>query len=770
GRPIANTQIYLLDRAGQPVPLGVTGEIYIGGAGVTRGYLHRPDLTAERFVADPFSSQPNARLYKTGDLGRWLPEGNLEYQGRADFQVKIRGFRLEPGEIEAQLLACEGVRAAVVMAREANDGEKRLVAYVVPQPDVALDTASLRDQLRTRLAEFMIPSAFVRLDAFPLTPNGKLDRKALPAPDQSAVITRDYAEPVGEVEITLSEIWQELLKLDRVGRHDHFFELGGHSLMAVSLIEQLRRRGYALAVRTVFATPRLAEMAQAIPVRQETPDDGVPPNRIPAGCTHITPEMLPLVTLSQTAIDTIAASVTGGHANVQDIYPLSPLQAGILFHYQLQTERDAYLLNSVLAFDSRVYRDDFLNALQQVIDRHDILRTAVCWQGLSQPVQVVWRQAGLTVHDFIPASPANIPAQLQASLPYRRAISQAPLFAASTAYDTDSGEWLLALSVHHLVCDHMTLALLVDDIHCILQDKGEALPPPLPYRNFIAQTLRVPASVHEAYFRQRLADIDEPTAPFGLLNVQEDGTDIAEAHWPLETTLAHTLRAQARQWGISPGVLFHVACAQVLAHTSGRDDVVFGTVLSGRLQGSTGADQVMGMFINTLPIRIALKNRSVRDTVQATAQDLAALLAHEQAPLALAQRCSGVMPPLPLFSVLFNYRHSPSDAGDNPARAGMRVLVSEERTNYPITLSVDDHGDGFTLVAQTVDGVDPDRIVHYLHTALSALAEALTTDAQQPVLRLSILPAAERQQLLVDFNATQADFPPQALIHDLFEQ
>uniref|UniRef100_UPI001E4C1A8F condensation domain-containing protein n=1 Tax=Xenorhabdus sp. PB61.4 TaxID=2788940 RepID=UPI001E4C1A8F len=540
--------------------------------------------------------------------------------------------------------------------------------------------------------------------------------------------------------------------------------------IAVSLIERLRCRGYALDVRSVFSAPRLTDMAQTIQTQENIPDSVVPPNRISADCTVITPDLLPLVTLSQEEIDIIVATVPDGAANVQDIYPLSPLQEGILFHHQLQESGDAYLSNSILAFNTRARLEDFLAALQQVIDRHDILRTAFYWKGLSQPVQVVWRQAKLFVIPFIPTSAENIPAQLQANMPCRLDISQAPLFAASTTYDPDSDEWLLTLNYHHLVSDHVTLELIIDEIQQVLQGRGESLPAPLPYRNFIAQTLSVPASVHENYFRQRLAGVDEPTAPFGLLNVQGDGQAITEARLQLDSMLADTLRTLARQLGISPSVLFHVAWAQVLAHTSGRDDVVFGTVLSGRLQGTTGADQVMGMFINTLPIRISLSTQNVREAVLATSRDLAALLEHEQAPLALAQRCSGVSPPLPLFSVLLNYRHSPSDTGENPGWVGMRVLQSEERTNYPIALSVDDHGNGFTLTAQTVDGIAPDRVVHYLLITLSELADALTADVQQPVLSLSILPASERQQLLVDFNATQADFPQDALIHELFEQ
>uniref|UniRef100_UPI000464EC0F non-ribosomal peptide synthetase n=1 Tax=Pseudomonas tremae TaxID=200454 RepID=UPI000464EC0F len=232
GRPIANTQVYLLDAHGQPVPIGVSGEIHIGGAGVGRGYLNLPELTAERFVEDPFSAEPAARMYRSGDLGRWLADGNIEYLGRNDDQVKIRGFRIELGEIEMQLRQIVNIKDAVVIAREDTPGEKRLTAYyTMPEAEQAITAQTLRAALLARLPEYMVPAAYMKLSEWPLTPNGKLDRRALPAPQDDAYASRDYEAPVGEVEPALAEIWQALLGIDRAGRQDHFFELGGHSLL-----------------------------------------------------------------------------------------------------------------------------------------------------------------------------------------------------------------------------------------------------------------------------------------------------------------------------------------------------------------------------------------------------------------------------------------------------------------------------------------------------------------------------------------------------------
>jgi amino acid adenylation domain-containing protein len=263
GKPIANTRIYILDPAGQPTPIGVTGEIHIGGRQVARGYLNRPELTAQRFVADPFHGEPAARMYKTGDLGRWRADGSIEYLGRNDHQVKLRGFRIELGEIEARLAEHASVREAVVLTRADAAGDKRLVAYVSTALPEALDIEALRRHLSAALPEHMVPAAYVALASLPLTPNGKLDRRALPAPDADAYVSRAYEAPVGEVETVLARIWAEVLHHERVGRHDNFFELGGHSLLAITLVERMRRAELRTEVRHIFAAPTLAALADA---------------------------------------------------------------------------------------------------------------------------------------------------------------------------------------------------------------------------------------------------------------------------------------------------------------------------------------------------------------------------------------------------------------------------------------------------------------------------------------------------------------------------
>ncbi|PPU91110.1 non-ribosomal peptide synthetase, partial [Xanthomonas albilineans] len=458
GQPIAHLRLYVLDAHGQHAPIGVAGHLHIAGPQLARGYLGRADLTAERFVPDPFAEQPCQRMYRSGDIACWRADGTLDYLGRNDDQVKLRGFRIELGEIAAALRACAGVQDAVVLLREDHPGEPRLVAYLVGDVDgIALSPEAMRTQLDVRLPDYMLPTAYVQLEALPLTANGKLDRKALPAPDAAAYAARAYEAPQGAIEQTIAAIWGDLLGLETIGRHDNFFALGGHSLLAVTLTERMRQQGLRADLRTLFATPTLAALAAA----SDAVSVNVPPNQIASDSAVITPEMLPLVTLTQEQIDSIVAILPGGSANLQDIYPLAPLQEGIFFHHLLQRQGDAYLQPNLIAFDSRSRLDGFIDALQRVIDRHDILRTAVAWEGLAAPVQVVWRRAALVIeHLCLDEADGEVAAQLQSRFDprhWRLDVRQAPLMRGVAAQDPANGRWLLQLLCHHLALDHTTL-------------------------------------------------------------------------------------------------------------------------------------------------------------------------------------------------------------------------------------------------------------------------------------------------------------------------
>ncbi|CAJ3909631.1 syringomycin synthetase [Burkholderia pseudomallei] len=768
GRPIANTRIYVLDGYGQPVPRGVAGELYIGGVQVARGYLNRPELTRERFVDDPFVA--GGRLYKTGDLARWRTDGSLEYLGRNDFQVKIRGFRIELGEIEAQLAKVAGVRETVVLARDSGSpaGEKRLVAYYTGNADVA----ALREQATRHLPAYMVPSAYVRLDAWPLTPNGKLDRRALPAPADDAYARAEYEAPQGAKEEALAAIWKDLLPVERISRHDNFFELGGHSLLVIGLSEKLRAAGLHADVRVVYRASTLADLAAHLGTDNQ--DIRIPPNLIADGDEHITPAQLTLVALSQESIDALVAKVEGGAANVQDIYPLAPLQEGILFHHLMSGESDPYVLSGVLAFRSREVMERFVSALQQVIDRHDILRTGFFWEGLEQPVQVVQRRATLPVSVVeLDAREGDIVRQLEArfdSRGYRMDVSRAPLMHVHAACDGEHERWVARVLFHHLSIDHTTLERVIEEARAIGQGRAEDLPRPVPFRNFVAQArLGVSEADHEAYFRAKLGDIDEPTAPFGLLSVQGDGREIAEAARTLKPELSGALRGHARRLGVSAASMMHVAWGLVLSRTTGRQDVVFGTVLFGRMQGGAQSDRALGLFINTLPVRMRVAQTGVEASVKGTHAQLAELMRHEHAPLVLAQRCSGVPAQTPLFTSLLNYRYSKPKVAAAHIADGIELLDGHERTSYPLSMTVDDHERDFTIVAKVCERIGPQRVCELMELALEQLTRALSANPGGELAELDVLPAAERTQVLHGWNETGRAYARDACLHQLFE-
>ena len=565
-----------------------------------------------------------------------------------------------------------------------------------------------------------------------------------------------------------------MLGLERVGPEDSFFELGGHSLLAVSLAQRLRERGVPVPVRVLFQAPTPAALAVAAVPGEVV----VPPRRIPAGAAEVTPQMLPLVQLSAEQVGRITAAVPGGAGNVLDVYPLAPLQEGIFFHHLLTAGDaadgagggvDAYLLPQVLGFGSRARLDGFLGALGQVVARHDIFRTSLAWEGLPEPVQVVWRHADLPVTE-VTLEMRGRAGTRRGSCWRRRARGWTwggrrcwtCTWRRRAWPGSGSGRWLALVRVHHLVLDHTALEVVLGEVRALLRGEGDRLPAPLPFRDFVAQArLGVSREEHQRYFGGLLGDVAEPTAPFGVLEVHGDGSAAAEARVALDAGLAVRVRGVARGLGVSPATVLHVVWARVLAAVSGRDDVVFGTVLFGRMNAGTGADRVPGPFINTLPVRVRVGELRVAESVAVMQGQLAGLLAHEHAPLALAQQASGVTAPAPLFtSILFNYRHTlPARPGTGRGLGGIEVLSGRERTNYPLTVSVEDTGTGLGFTVLAVAPVDAGLVCGLLEAAAGGLAGLLEQDPVAPLHRVPVLAEATRRQVLAGWNDTAREVP-----------
>ncbi|KQV92897.1 hypothetical protein ASC87_27485 [Rhizobacter sp. Root1221] len=520
-------------------------------------------------------------------------------------------------------------------------------------------------------------------------------------------------------------------------------------------MERLRLAGWRGDARSIYQASTLSALAAGLVPLLPADDQAA---------------VLPALPSAQLAL--LAEAVPGGAANIQDAYPLAPLQEGLLFHHLLKPRGDAYVSPVLVAVDGRDRLDTWIAAFQQMVDRHDILRTAFFWEGLPSPLQVVLKQATLPVEEFQLDPSRDLRAQLDEEMATRHLhvdVRRAPLLRLRIARDPRSARWFVVVLQHHLTSDHVSLQILREEVLACLQGRGHALPAPVPYRGFVAHALaRRGEAEAEAFFRNRLADVDEPTLMFGLGDVQGDGRRVRRSRRALPAALHDQVRAAARRMGVPPAALFHLAWALVVGRTSGRDDVVFGSVLSGRLQGAARADRAVGLFINTLPLRVRLNGVTTAAALKGMRDELGQLLRFEQAPLALAQRCSGLAGGSPLFSALFNYRHGSGDA-EGATVEGVELLEVREQTSYPVTLSVDDTGTGFMLGAQTDVMVDAGRVIAYLETALQALVQQLATAPDAPLAAIDVLPADERELLLRGFNGPLEAMPGEALVHRLFE-
>jgi hypothetical protein len=436
GRPTGNVRAYIVDGGGAPVPVGVVGELYLGGAGVARGYLNRAGLTAERFVPDPFGRERGARLYRTGDLSRWRGDGTIEFLGRNDFQVKVRGFRVELGEIEARLQGQAGVREAVVVARPDGAGDQRLVAYWVGAERVSPET--LRTALSETLPEHMVPAAYVQLAAFPLTPNGKLDRGALPAPEGEAYARRGAAEPASEAEVVLAGIWSEVLGIAGVGRWDHFFELGGHSLLAVRVLSRVREVfGAEVSLGAVFERPVLADFA--------------------AG----------LEAASRAALPPIE------HADRSAALPLSFAQQRLWFLEQLSDLGNTYHISRRLRLRGDLDRDALRRALDRLIARHEALRTTF-HEVSGQPVQRIADAASsafhLIEHDLRAdgGAEATLDTLVVDETRRRFDLARGPLIR-GRLIRLAADDHVLLLTMHHIVSDAWSMGVVARELSALYE-------------------------------------------------------------------------------------------------------------------------------------------------------------------------------------------------------------------------------------------------------------------------------------------------------------
>lgn len=622
GAPIPNTTAYVLDDGLRPVPVGFAGEVYVGGAGVARGYLNQPALTADRFVPDPFADEAGARLYRTGDLAVLLPGGDLQFVGRVDKQIKIRGYRVEPAEVENVLLTHPAVQSAALVARRTASGGHELVAYLVPAAGMpAPEAPALRAFVRERLPEYMVPSAVVVLETLPLTDIGKVDLAALPEPGRSAwAVDTELVAPRTPAEEEVAEVWRSVLGRPEIGVHDSFFAVGGDSVRAVALVGVLRGKGFEVTVRDVFEHRTIAALVTLLGPRSDQPVDA--------------PLVRPFALLDPADRDRLPAGVT-------DAYPLSRIQLGMVLEMQGSgTEGNYHNITSYFIRDPRPYRHDLLRtAIDSLVARHEVLRTAMDLTGYSEPLQLVLRSAALPVGmvDLRQVEPERQEEMLRGYMAAERGrlfdLSAPPLFR-FFVHVRDDGWWFTFTEFHPILegwSFHVLLTEVLEHYHALC-DGIEYAPTPLPavrYADFIALERREMHSAEHAAFWQDVV-LHHPKLELPAAWGGEPGPvtqSLAYYH-----DLENGLRELARRSDASMKSVMLAAHLRVMSMLTPEPAFAAGLVCDTRPEVD-GADRVPGMYLNTLPFPFRRGARTWRELVRQVFETEIEIWAHRRYPL-----------------------------------------------------------------------------------------------------------------------------------------
>jgi amino acid adenylation domain-containing protein len=755
GRPIANTMAYILDEALQPVPIGVAGELFIGGLGVARGYRNAPELTTPRFVVNPFVRGRKQFLYRTGDLARFLPDGNIEFLGRLDDQVKLRGFRIQLGEIEAALCRHPAVSSAVVHALAYGDREERLVAYFVPAEGGFVSTGELINFLQKTLPEYMIPSAFVKMEALPLTANGKVDHKALPLPGTSRpALNQTFVAPRGDLEEKIARVWREVLHLDEVGVNDNFFDLGGHSLHAMQVMGRLGDAlNLDLPVSNLFEAPTVAQLSAAI-----------------TACGPQTRSAVP--------------GPAPRKADDLDL-PLSFAQQRLWFLHQLQPDMPLYNLPQAVRLSGRLNVGALEKTFKEIVRRHEVLRTTYQMRS-GQPAQVISPATGVSIawRDLTAMTAENRERKLRDAIiaEARKPFAlESDLMLRATLLKLAPEEHMLLVTTHHIAADGWSVEVLWKEIASLygafLHGSSSPLPDlPIQYADFAlwqhdwlkGETLETQL----AYWRKQLQG-----AP-ALLELPLDRPRAAlqtyrGARHPIAigAELTDSLRALAQAEGCTLFMTLLAGFESLLSRYAGAEDVVVGTVIANRNRPEL--EKLIGFFANTLVLRTNFSgDPTFREVLQRTRKTTLDAYAHQDLPF---ERLVEELQPArdrsyhPVFQVMLVLQNVPIPSQPLP---GLALVPSDTDTGFSkfdLLLNIVETGAGLSGFIEYSTELFELPTIERMGGHLQTFLQDAVSRPDIELARLRLLPENERQQLLVEWNAERIELPPYTCIHEMFE-
>ncbi|MCA1565783.1 MAG: amino acid adenylation domain-containing protein [Acidobacteria bacterium] len=761
GVPIPDLQLYILDRHLQPVPFDVAGEIFVGGAGVARVYLNRPELTAERFISDPFGERPGRRLYRTGDSARRLSNGDIEYLGRIDQQVKIRGFRIELGEIEAALLDLPQIRDAVVIAGGSGQDDKQLRAYIVLDELPAPSIIELRNSLKKKLPDYMLPAHFVMLDALPLTPNGKLDRRALPEPQEDVRpdLGAEFVEPRTSLEQALAETWSEVLQIKTVGIDDNFFELGGDSILSIQMLSRAQRKGLNFPIQQLFEHQTIRGLAHALDTREASVEQAASE---------------PFGALS----DEDRRRLPDG---LEDAYPLTMLQAGMLFHSNLDPGAAVYHNVGSYHLRAPLSVEKMRRAVELLVSRHPVLRTSFDLVTFSEPMQLVHGgvPVPLEVEDLRALSAAQ---QEQAikdwieSEKHKQFDWTSPPLLRFHVHRRSDDTFQLSMTEHHAILDGWSVASALTELFqtyfSLLNNNPDLVEPPRSgsFRDFVILERAALASEEcRGYWREKLSESAAAILPrWPASDPPADAPSNHVIDVPISVEVSDALKQLARSQQIPLKNVLLAAHLRIMSLLSGQPDVVTGVVTHGRPEGREG-ERALGLFLNTVPFRQALRGGTWAELAKQTFETEREFMPYRYYQMAQIQRDQGGQP---LFETVFNFTNF--HVFQNLAELGdLEVLDASLFAQTNLTFWANFSMGASSPAVQLTLNAEASQLRREQMEAIGGYyARALEEMACNPrhdYAHCDLLSERERNQLLFEWNDTGEDYPQADCINQLFE-
>jgi amino acid adenylation domain-containing protein len=765
GKPLANNQIYLLDRSLQPVPIGVPGEVYIGGAQVSRGYLNRSELTAKKFISFPLATFSKGgaqqrggvwdRLYKTGDKARYLPSGDLEFLGRIDHQVKIRGYRIELGEIESTLQQHPSIKDAIATVRANKTNQKRLVAYIVTEQRQTLTDKDLQDFISQKLPDYMIPAVWVQLETLPLTANGKVDRQGLPAPKSvKPSSSKTFTPPRNSIEAILADIWTEVLEIERVSIDDNFFELGGDSILSIQIVAKVNRAGLKVTPKQIFEYPTIANLAAVVTTKKEDRDLNANPQE--NSYELFLPELK----------DKIAPSLVD---SIEDIYQLTPVQKGILFHSLYDSENGLYLFQATFTIAASLNIDAFIEAWQQVVQRHGILRTGFYWRDIEQPLQAVFKQVTIPLEyrDWRKIEVDRQQEQLNSFLKSDRANGfdlakpcpmRLNLF--HLADDTYEFVW----TRHFIVADGWSVQLLLSEVVQIYQSICEkrdlALIPSTSFGDYVKWLQKRDTSQAEAFWRKMLKGVKNTTPLTNLYGCNERSPEYQDREIILSPATTTSLHSFAKQNQLTLNTVMQGVWAILLSYYSSQQSVIYGCTVSGRPPELKGVESMAGMLLNTLPVKVDVDpKQALVPWLQQLQKLLLETRQYEYSPLVELKAWSEIPPSSPLFESIVVFENLPEleSLRENTRTLKINDSSTFYKINYPISVVIVPASPliiGINYDFDLIDVATVDAVLNHFHI----LVEFIVNNPDSYLQDINISLSTEKQQQIIAMLEQQVTF------------